>query len=191
MTSASSSSTVSSSERSPRCKVRREFWAKHLEEGRTAVSDSALPTEPLIVDPSQVVHETIDGEVIIIQLDRANYYSLAGAGAEIWRLICAGLPPATIAGRLEAAYQSDNGRIAADLEELLARLREEGLVQDAPGQPAAASPGSSSDQDISVAADGQYAAPKFEKYTDMQDFLLVDPIHDVAPEGWPTLAPGD
>ena len=155
------------------------------------MTKSAIPTEPLIVDPSQVVHETIDGEVIIIQLDRANYYSLGGVGAEIWRLICAGLPPATIAERLEATYQSDNGRIAADLEELLARLREESLVQDAPAQPAAASPGPSSDQDLSVAANGQYAAPKFEKYTDMQDFLLVDPIHDVAPEGWPTLAPGD
>jgi hypothetical protein len=27
--------------------------------------------------------------------------------------------------------------------------------------------------------------PKLEKYTDMEDLLLLDPIHDVQEVGWP------
>ena len=42
------------------------------------------------VNPKKVVHQTIDGEAIIIHFDTGIYYSLAGAGAEIWALLAAG-----------------------------------------------------------------------------------------------------
>jgi hypothetical protein len=147
-------------------------------------------TNPLTVDPVQVVHETIDDEVIIIQLDRANYYSLAGSGREIWLMICAGLTPAAIVERLEAAYQGDNGDVAADFRQLLAQLSEEGLVQEGATGASATPSNGGPPIDASVPAGGTYAPPKLEKYTDMQDFLLIDPIHDVAAEGWPVVEPG-
>ena len=34
----------------------------------------------------QVLHESIDGEVIAIDLATGNYYSLRGSGADIWRI---------------------------------------------------------------------------------------------------------
>jgi hypothetical protein len=154
------------------------------------MSESGMPSQSLIVDPSRVVHETIDDEVIIIQLDRANYYSLAGSGREIWQMICAGLTPTTIVERLEAAYQGDNGDIAADVRQLLAQLSEEGLVQEGDTNASAAPSNGGPPVDTAVPAGGTYASPKLEKYTDMQDFLLIDPIHDVAAEGWPTVEPG-
>jgi hypothetical protein len=33
------------------------------------------------------------------------------------------------------------------------------------------------------------AAPVLEKYTDMQELLLLDPIHDVEEAGWPKARP--
>ena len=30
-----------------------------------------------------------------------------------------------------------------------------------------------------------FVAPQLHKYTDMQELLLLDPIHDVDQEGWP------
>jgi len=30
-----------------------------------------------------------------------------------------------------------------------------------------------------------FAPPVLERYTDMQDYFLLDPIHEVSPEGWP------
>ena len=34
-----------------------------------------------------------------------------------------------------------------------------------------------------------FVDPALEKYTDMQDFLLVDPIHEVSDAGWPHTQP--
>lgn len=31
----------------------------------------------------------------------------------------------------------------------------------------------------------EFPAPRLERYTDMQDLLLLDPIHDVDERGWP------
>jgi hypothetical protein len=150
-----------------------------------------MPGEALVVNSNQVVHETIEDEVILIQLERANYYSLAGSGKEIWEMICAGIAPAAILERMEAAYQQENGEVAADLERLITQLREEGLVQDAPAEAAHASSNGTPADHTFEPAGGRYVPAKLEKYTDMQDFLLVDPIHDVAPEGWPTLDRGE
>ncbi|MFT7393949.1 MAG: hypothetical protein ACI83Y_001624, partial [Candidatus Azotimanducaceae bacterium] len=37
-------------------------------------------------------------------------------------------------------------------------------------------------------ASAAWVAPSFEKFTDMQDLLLFDPIHEVQPSGWPRAA---
>jgi hypothetical protein len=31
----------------------------------------------------------------------------------------------------------------------------------------------------------RFQAPRFEKHTDMQDLILLDPVHEVADTGWP------
>ena len=35
------------------------------------------------INTPKIVHETIDGETVILNLDNGNYYSLAGIGADI------------------------------------------------------------------------------------------------------------
>jgi hypothetical protein len=39
-----------------------------------------------------------------------------------------------------------------------------------------------------VPAAATWSAPTLEVFTDMQDLLLFDPIHEVGPEGWPYAA---
>jgi len=41
------------------------------------------------------------------------------------------------------------------------------------------------DEVAAPASDGPFVAPVLERYEDMQDFLLVDPIHEVDDSGWP------
>jgi hypothetical protein len=45
-----------------------------------------------------VIHETIDEEVVIIEFESGNYYSLDKAGAAIWGFIAGG---ATVGGIVE------------------------------------------------------------------------------------------
>ena len=40
------------------------------------------------VNGPDVMHETIDGEVIVINLTSGNYYSVRGVGADIWSRDC-------------------------------------------------------------------------------------------------------
>jgi hypothetical protein len=70
---------------------------------------------------------------------------------------------------------ADRGEVEREIGELIRRLEEEALIlpdgQDSGGRPPADSL--------------PYRPPVFEKFDDMQDFFLLDPIHDVGSTGWP------
>src|SRR3954453_5980927 len=57
------------------------------------------------VDPRKVAHETIDGEVIMIHLLIGSYYSLRGAGADIWDSLASGRDRAQTLAFLEQRYE--------------------------------------------------------------------------------------
>jgi hypothetical protein len=125
-----------------------------------------------------VVSETIDGEVIVIHLERGSYFSLRGTAAEVWALVEEGCAEAQIPEALAARYPAAaHGEVAGEVAQFLADLREEGLVVDGDGAPAAASE--------LAPAGSAFVPPRFEKYTDLQDLIMLDPIHEVEPEGWP------
>lgn len=134
------------------------------------------------IDPEQVVHETVDGEVILIALQTGCYYSLEGSGADVWSGLVDGRQPADVVSELESRYHAGPGEIRSAVLDLVEELMSERLVlADAgedtplPEEPASA-PGS---------AGAPFPPPVLRKFTDMQDFLLVDPIHDVDEAGWP------
>lgn len=135
------------------------------------------------VDPRKVAYETIDGEVIMIHLLIGTYYSLDGAGADIWASLASGHGRAETLAVLEQRYDADPAVLADALDDIAKRLAEEGLlepaVDGAPAPPAAES----------VNGRVPFEAPGLEKYTDMQDFLLVDPIHETDATGWPNPHP--
>jgi Coenzyme PQQ synthesis protein D (PqqD) len=136
------------------------------------------------VDSRKVAHETIDGEVIMIHLVLGNYFSLDGLGADVWELLVEGRGREDTLALLEQRYDADAGLIAATVDELLARLAEEELVESGPadGSPAASNGRPPAEKQ-------PFKAPELQKYTDMQDFLLVDPIHEVDETGWPSQNP--
>jgi hypothetical protein len=134
------------------------------------------------VDPGRVVHETLDGEVILIQLESGNYYSLRGAGADIWALLEVGATEREIVLELESRHHSDPG-IGDAVRTLLGELAAERLVESE-AAPAEVAPNGRARSGTSAPA-GPFEPPVLEKYTDMRDYLLVDPLHDVDERGWP------
>ena len=136
------------------------------------------------VNSPRVMHETIDDEVIVIDLNTGSYYSLRASGAAIWHALERGLPDDRIADVVAARYDGDRGEIAAAVSELLRQLSEEGLIESSNGAgdaPLAETPAS--------AEDGRprerFQPPVLEKHTDMQDLILLDPVHEVDARGWP------
>ncbi len=70
-------------------------------------------SEPRFRVSPEIVHETVDGEVIAIDLANGSYYSLAGSGPVIWAVLGAGAGEAEIAaalGRPVRCRRRDNRR---------------------------------------------------------------------------------
>ena len=80
-----------------------------------------------IAGPS-VVHEAIEGEVIIVNLDKGLYFSTDGVGASIWAMIVAGRTADEIL--LWATDALDAGDVVTvDVTEFLDDLSENELIR--------------------------------------------------------------
>ena len=140
------------------------------------------------VNTPTVTHETIDNEAVIINLDSGNYYSLMEVGSFIWGLVEKGASASEVQHLVQQTYDGEAQDIDRGVQELLAQLQQENLIVpvDEAGedfdltQPVSASNGHEKPS---------FIAPMLHKYSDMQELLLLDPIHDVDDAGWPKPVP--
>jgi hypothetical protein len=135
------------------------------------------------VNSPRVMHETIEGEVIVIDLTTGSYYSLRDASADIWREIESGASEARIGAELEHRYEGPQAEIQAGVGRLLDELAAEGLIE-----PSDASDDEPPALPTAAAARVPFQPPVLEKHSDMQDLILLDPVHEVGPRGWPHAA---
>jgi hypothetical protein len=138
----------------------------------------------LTVNRPGVIHETIDGETIVIHMGSGTYYSLVGASATVWELIEQQATVEEIADALTRRYETPRGDVEGAVRRLVDELRQEDLVAPGAG-PAGTSRGRAGAEIASFAPRGPLPALRFEKYTDMQDLVRLDPVHEVGEAGWP------
>ena len=145
------------------------------------------------INVPKIVHETIDGETVILNLDKGNYYSLVGIGADIWAFIENDATVGSIIEKISNNYQGERGDIDVAINKFVSELMQEGLViPDNENNPE-----NEESSHIQVQTGLNENKPSFEalklnKYTDMQDLLLLDPIHEVDDKkGWPTINPDE
>ena len=135
-----------------------------------------------------VMHETIDAEVIVIHLVSGNYYSLRETAAQIWALVddTGALSVEEIVDALAVRYASPHSEIENAVTRFVSELAEEGLVAGVETEDGAR-------PDLAQQPNGvsklPFEPPRVEKYTDMQDLVLLDPVHQVDDTGWPRARP--
>lgn len=112
------------------------------------------------VQTHKAISETLDNETIIINLETGTYYSLNTDGSALWNAIVE-----------KKLISIQNSTIASFISKLLT----DGLIQK------------SQDPATLEADTSLFQNPSVETYTDMQEMLLADPIHDVDQAGWPIL----
>ncbi len=132
----------------------------------------------------QAIHETIDGETIIIDLSTGTYFSLLGAAPTIWNALAAGATTGELIAAVEQAYATDAVDVGSDVESFLRMLEGDQLIATTSDDGAA----SAADSASGAAKRLPYVQPKLEKYTDMQDIIMLDPVHEVDSRGWPHAA---
>jgi len=132
------------------------------------------------INTPHVINEVIDGEAVIINLGSGDYFSLRGSGAYIWQAVEAGADASAIVDAFVAAGLGSAAELIPAVDGLLDQLVAEGLVVEATDRPAPllGAP------DMAV-----FEPPALEKFTDMQDLILLDPVHEVDERGWPHAAP--
>ena len=129
------------------------------------------------------MHETIDGETIVIHLATGTYYSLRGSGSVIWNAIASGTTRDLIVAELEGAYEAPSGEIATATDAFLSELEAEQLIARGNGSEPVGEP------IVSSQMRSAFEEPQLAKYEDLQDIILLDPVHMVDDQGWPHAAP--
>ena len=141
------------------------------------------------VNSPHVISETVGGETIIVNLASGHYFSLQGTAVEVWQGLERGESAETIAFELEHRYEAGDGEIEAAVKKLLEDFAgAELIVEDAGANGSSASNGARPLQDVGERV--PFVAPGFAKFTDMQDIILLDPVHEVDTRGWPHASAG-
>ena len=132
----------------------------------------------LTVRGGDVVHESVDGEVVIVDLASGVYFSTDGVGAAIWEHLAVGTSLQRLAEWARATYPDVDD--AAEAASTFVQQAHAQSLLVASDDPAPSAP--------EVSAPESYTTPTLQAFNDMESLLLLDPIHDVEPEkGWPSV----
>lgn len=134
-----------------------------------------------------VISETMGDETIIVDLASGHYFSLREANVDVWECLERGCDEDEIVGVLSERYAPGEGDLGVSVAGVVAQLREEGLVvprteEAGPEEVPAPRPREGDRKPLSL--------PPIAKFTDMQDIILLDPVHEVDARGWPHAAAG-
>ena len=141
------------------------------------------------VNSSNIIHETIDNEVVIVDLEKGYYFSLRSSAAEIWTCILAGLSVDLIVNNLSRHYGIENSQLEGSVNEFINELSKENIISPAFSGIDSEDVKNLEPHNPENAKFEEYSNPVLEKFTDMAELLLLDPIHEVDETGWPNIAP--
>ena len=129
------------------------------------------------LNSDEVASEALEREVIVIHLTSGSYYSLRGSAPDIWEAVVRGWTVDEITVRLAEIGNATNDAIASQICATVAYFADEALIIPADNNAPA--------EFSLLCTQDSYSIPLVQKFTDMQELLLVDPIHEVTEAGWP------
>lgn len=133
------------------------------------------------INAPHIIHEIFsDDEAAIINLKTGNYYSLNPTGAEIWALIERNLTDEQIIEILKDRYETDSIDVKKEIKGFFNELKVEDLIIENNEVMLV--------ETVNTNNNGKkhkFVKPMLERFADLQELLLLDPIHDVDEAGFP------
>ncbi len=136
------------------------------------------------VRSAEVMSEVLDGEAVIIDLASGRYHGAAGVGATVWQAISAGRSMEGIVAEVARLHTAVPEDAADQIGRFIDELAAVGLILEVDGGQA-----SPSIAGAPAPATTPWSTPVLESHDDLQDLLLLDPVHEVTEAGWPHAAP--
>ena len=124
-----------------------------------------------------VVAESFGNECVIVNLEKGTYFSLEALSTELWNAIVAATPMSVISAALLEKFPNSSDEISQDLRQFLNTLIEHDLLKVL----TETLPVNSLDFQVQA-----YSKPTITVHSDLEDILLLDPVHDINEEGWPS-----
>ncbi len=140
-----------------------------------------MPEVYLAIRSHNVASEIIEGEAIIVDVHTGTYFSANVSATLLWsRLLEGACTVEDLTATLRDAWSNlEPDPLHRDTESFIAMLDEHALLERADAR------GPTVDHHGEDQPRAPYEPPMVEVHTDMRDFLLVDPIHDVNEAGFP------
>jgi len=138
-----------------------------------------MENKSYIINDQKVISEVLDGETIIINLENGNYYSMNDTGSDLWGRIKSQQSMENIIKGFVNQYTADISEIERSIDEVINFLLTDHLIIKADVS-------DESIDEIAEVAKKEFIKPIINRFEDMQDMLLADPIHEVDNIGWPT-----
>lgn len=125
-----------------------------------------------------IIEETLDQETIMVNLEVGTYYALNPVATYMWGAMARGASLDVISDVVSDHSGTRADTVPAAVSAFFDELVAEGLAV-AREEPAPAA------GEEEWPAGLTYEPPVLNRYTDMQELLLLDPVHDVGATGWP------
>lgn len=128
---------------------------------------------------SNIISDVFGEEVVLVNLESGIYYSLRGSATQIWiRLVSQYSTPEILTDLLNI-FQVAEHDLTADINQFITQLIELKIIK------ITSDPACRPIEFIVNTTLLNYTSPIVETFSDMQQILLLDPVHDVDKAGWP------
>jgi len=131
-----------------------------------------------------IVHQNIVGEVIIVDLRAGTYFSLTETASFVWEALVNEFSCDEIVDEVFNVFDGSREEVEKSVNQFLEQLFAEQLIVSVE----TTDPKRSGVLNMAPPAEKRpFVKPVLQKYTDMEDILVLDPIHDFDDAGWPNV----
>ncbi len=124
-----------------------------------------------------ILAESVDEELLVVNLVSGAYYASVGPGDAAFFLLAAGHTAAETAERLAEHYGVGLDEVGAQLQPFIETIITDGLLVPRDARLAV--------EPFAFSHAKPWSPIELARYTDMEELLAADPVHDVDAAGWP------
>jgi len=89
----------------------------------------SIETSNIVAQGKDQVCAEVDGEVVMMSIQKGNYYGLDTVGGRIWELIAEPRQVSELCDSLASEYEVDRTILEADVLRFLNEMDEQGLIE--------------------------------------------------------------
>lgn len=131
-----------------------------------------------LIETPDVVHESLDGEVVVVHLGNGRYFSLTDSAALIWTGLTLSLSDQDLSLWVQHHYEVELATASIAVQGFLEALLQQNLIRRENIAPSPA-------RNWPVVCKSPFTPPEIVAHSDMEGLLMLDPVHDVDKAGWP------